>query len=167
MKISLISFLFCIFLYNADCQSKSNTKASLVGRIYRDLGEFDEFKGYKEQRGTLIDPVTETGNYGLSVYAKSGYYIVVFDWSIPSEKVKYKLLDILRVGPIKPQQDIILTMCRLNEKHDSQIIALVKTNNSEYFKTIYKAWRANKKTGRFEAISTKGIDCLNDGYGLD
>jgi len=32
-----------------------------------------------------------------------------------------------------------------------------------YFKKVYKAWRANKLSGKLENISVNGIDCFEDG----
>ncbi|MBD2131373.1 hypothetical protein H6F47_02595 [Sphaerospermopsis sp. FACHB-1094] len=56
--------------------------------------------------------------------------------------------------------------CLRNGIRDYSIIAVAKDTNSEYFRQIQKAWRANRKTRKFEAISTKGVICENTGYGV-
>ncbi|MBE9056555.1 hypothetical protein IQ237_11040 [Sphaerospermopsis sp. LEGE 08334] len=56
--------------------------------------------------------------------------------------------------------------CRRNGVSDHDIIAVAKIQDTEYFRQIQKAWRANRKTRKFEAISTKGVICENIGYGL-
>ena len=77
------------------------------------------------------------------------------------------LLDTIHIGRLKPRQGVILTQCRLNGRDVTGILALVKMDDNQYFKKVIKAWKANTKTNRFEPISTIGIDCLNDGYGVD
>ncbi|PPJ62717.1 hypothetical protein CUN59_14130 [Cuspidothrix issatschenkoi CHARLIE-1] len=56
--------------------------------------------------------------------------------------------------------------CLRNGIRDYSIIAVAKIQDTEYFRQIQKAWRANRKTRKFEAISTKGVICENTGYGL-
>ncbi|MBO1070725.1 MAG: hypothetical protein HEQ13_15785 [Dolichospermum sp. DEX189] len=55
--------------------------------------------------------------------------------------------------------------CLRNGVSDLEIIAIAKIQDTEYFRQIQKAWRANLKTRKFEAISTKGVMCLNTGSG--
>jgi hypothetical protein len=44
---------------------------------------------------------------------------------------------------------------------DPGIIVIAKLQNSQDLRQIQKAWRANLKTRKFEAISTKAIVCQN------
>jgi hypothetical protein len=55
--------------------------------------------------------------------------------------------------------------CLRNGVSDHDIIAVAKIQDTEYFRQIQKAWRANRKTRKFEAISTKGVICLNTDSG--
>ncbi|MTJ29106.1 hypothetical protein FJR37_04530 [Aphanizomenon sp. UHCC 0183] len=57
-------------------------------------------------------------------------------------------------------------LCLRNGIRDSSIIAVAKIQDAEYFRQIQKAWRANLKTRKFEAISTKGVICENIDYGI-
>ncbi len=151
---------------HAYCQSKSVPAHSIIGSVYRRIDEVVAFKGYQEQEGSMLNPTSD--NYGISRIAKLGYNILVFERIIPDGiKVRFKLLDTLHIGRLTQRRAVIPVLCDLNKKNDSEIVALVIMDDNEYFTKVIKAWRANKRTNRFERISTKGISCLNDGYGAE
>jgi hypothetical protein len=52
------------------------------------------------------------------------------------------ILAILDIGVIAKNTDVITAQCRINNKNDGAIVALVKPSNGPYFKNIIKAWRA-------------------------
>ena len=58
--------------------------------------------------------------------------------------------------------------CYTNNGVDVEIIALVKVtdNNVEFYTKIIKAWRANRKTGKFEKIAKRKVKkCDNENNG--
>jgi len=67
------------------------------------------------------------------------------------------------------KEDIIVEGSCYTPKSDPEIIAIVKqaTGNPEFFYKIKKAWRANRKTGKFEKVKAGKIKkCLNESYGI-
>jgi len=57
--------------------------------------------------------------------------------------------------------------CHTKKGADTEIIALVKNtnNDNEFYTEIKKAWRANRKTRKFEKITKrKVIKCANENY---
>ncbi len=56
--------------------------------------------------------------------------------------------------------------CERGSGGDPAIVAIVKDTDGPRFTTIVRAWRANGPASRFEALSTVGIVCQNDNYGM-
>ena len=56
--------------------------------------------------------------------------------------------------------------CKLNGQKSPTIIAIVKDQNTEYLDKVLKAWKADLQLGKIVKIETKGITCLNEGYGI-
>jgi hypothetical protein len=56
--------------------------------------------------------------------------------------------------------------CQVNKVDDSSIIAVVKETETEWQTQVKFAYRANIKTGQLETITTKGVRCANEGWGL-
>jgi hypothetical protein len=54
----------------------------------------------------------------------------------------------------------------VNKVDDSSIIAVVKETETEWQTQVKFAYRANIKTGQLETITTKGVRCANEGWGL-
>jgi hypothetical protein len=159
--------MLCLFVWSNSYSQPKSDKINSKFPLYHNIDELKEFKGFKDIQGSLLEPISTIGGYGVSVYAKGNYNIVALEWCISGEKVKYKLLDTLHIGHIKSNQAIIFTTCRLNKKTDDKIVALVKTEDKEYFKKVFKAWRVNIQTNRFETIAVKKVDCLNEGSDTD
>ncbi|MBD2496679.1 hypothetical protein H6G75_20405 [Nostoc sp. FACHB-280] len=56
--------------------------------------------------------------------------------------------------------------CLLNGVNDPEIVAIVKYQDTEYWRQITKAWRSNRNSGKFEEISPRNIACENPGWGV-
>ncbi|MBW4617351.1 MAG: hypothetical protein KME21_29860 [Desmonostoc vinosum HA7617-LM4] len=56
--------------------------------------------------------------------------------------------------------------CLLKGVRDPEIVAIVKYQDSEYWRQIKKAWRSNRNLGKFEEISPRNIACENPGWGV-
>jgi hypothetical protein len=149
------------------CHSKSPNFKSLIGKEYRTLTEFDMMKGYEEPVGIMLESLNDN-EYGLSSYKKGPIDLIAFERVIrqANGETKYSLIDILEINDRGKNQYIICGLCRLNEKTDKDIVAVYQDKNSDvqFYTKIIKAWKANRKTGKFEQIDTKGIDCINEEY---
>ena len=60
-----------------------------------------------------------------------------------------------------------LSPCKIEGISDPEIFAIAKYEDKEFFTTIKRAWRANRQLERFEEISSNGIICSNEGYGVE
>lgn len=164
MKTSTIFTFILLLSGSAFAQVKPSTKPQFIGREYHTINEFSQFKGYKENAGSMLEP-TEAG-FGISqLENKAHNTILVFNKTFePSQTPKRKLLDTLNIGKPGRSKLVILASCSLNKKKDSEIVALVNDKHTEHYKLVLQAWRANTKTGKFERISTKNIECTAPGF---
>jgi hypothetical protein len=76
-----------------------------------------------------------------------------------------QVIDVLNLPKLNKSEEIN-GLCLLKGVKDPEITAIVKYQNTEYFRNIKKAWRANRKLGKFEQISTRDIVCENPGSGV-
>ncbi|RKS02806.1 hypothetical protein [Flavobacterium sp. 102] len=150
--------------------------SELFGTIYRNITEVASLKEYEHQAGSIIEKVKDANGdykYGLSQYGNDKNYILLFDELIReanNPKPKYKILDTLNISKLSIEENIAICTCRHNKIPDSEIIAIVKSQANdgiEFYTNIVKAWRADTKTQKIVPIEDlKGIDCINEGYGL-
>ncbi len=68
----------------------------------------------------------------------------------------HKVLDVMPGGPSMCLKDDV-------KKIDIEIIATTHFLRKEGYRPAIKAWRANRKTQKFEPISPKGILCWEEG----
>jgi hypothetical protein len=79
-------------------------------------------------------------------------------------KASWVVLDVLIRSEIKDPGGLILYICQIGDKPDTEIVALGE-GSTQVITTINRAWRANHVTGRFEPISTEGIVCVEEPAG--
>jgi len=163
MKL-LLTFLVTITSITVSySQYQSTSLTSVIGCTYRNIDELRPFKGYKEQEGVLLEPTKN--KYSISRISNGKNDIILLDKCTNSNTiVHYKILDILTVGAIHKNQDIIFSSCSIKDHRTDKLIALVKRVNSDKFKTIYKAWVVNSKTNKIEQISVRNLSCINNDF---
>lgn len=146
----------------------------LYGTEFSEISEVPELSEYEFQaRGLVDNQATGKYKYWISKYANDKNYLVIFQEL--SEKTnkpnpKYKILDTLNIPQKNIEEHVAICTCRQNKIADNEIIALVTVQSSddaEYSDHILKAWRVDTKTQKIVLIEDiKGIDCINEAYGL-
>jgi hypothetical protein len=139
----------------------------------------DHPKGIQYFGGWIVDdpgypslaPGSRATVYGISQVKKGNQEMLWFEIVVNRDRTgnpsQWLVIDVLTL----PKTNKSYTMvgqggsCRRNGVSDHDIIAVAKIQDTEYFRQIQKAWRANRKTRKFEAISTKGVICLNTDSG--
>ncbi len=157
------------------CDDLSEKQNPLYGKIFSDLKDLPELKNYTHIAGSVIyDSKAPNGDYrfAISYYQDGDKRICIFEELLKSgEKgdIKYKILDTITIGKIRNNEYFTFCNCRRDTIWDSEIIALVVAeDDKEFYDKIVKAWRADTKTGKIIIIkNTEGINCSNEGYGLD
>lgn len=127
---------------------------------------------------TKYNSTSSTDDFSIDTYSQQERLILVFNQYILTDdkKRETRLLDYIELPysstpPVS--HPMIVETCRANNNNDSkdnEIFALISDNSEEkeqQFTKFDKAWRANHLTGKIEEISTRGLSCYNEGYGLD
>ena len=158
-KILLFKILFLICLF-ALAQNPTNFNLA-IGKTFRKINDLDVFKNYIENEGVVISELKEQKK-GFASIANGNHTMVLLTQYTEQGN---KILAILDIGNIAKNERIILRECRTNMKKDNFIIAVLKPILSKaYFTNIRKAWRLDSKNNRFNPISVKSIDCLNEEF---
>ncbi|WP_242027318.1 hypothetical protein [Sphaerospermopsis sp. FACHB-1094] len=117
-----------------------------------------------------LTPGSRATVYGISQVKKGNQEMLWFEIVVNRDRTgnpsQWLVIDVFNVPKMNKSYTLIGYHCLRNGIRDYSIIAVAKDTNSEYFRQIQKAWRANRKTRKFEAISTKGVICENTGYGV-
>ena len=171
----IITTLVLTIIFSS-CNEFGNRQNPLYGKIFRNITEIPELKNFTPLGGSVMDAgKTENGDYRFGIASFRGnndFIICIFEEFLEATekgKVNYKILDTINIGQIKETEYLTYCNCRQDTIADSEIIAIVVADrDNEYYNRIIKAWRANTKTGKIEIIKDKtGINCSNEGYGLD
>jgi hypothetical protein len=73
-----------------------------------------------------------------------------------------RILDILILPSLNPNEQLYLGTCSYNEIEDPEIVAIVKVIQNELEAEVIKAWRANRQTRIFEETSTDQVICVDE-----
>lgn len=170
MRIKLILLGFVTLqIFLLSCKQKDTSYTDFKEKEYRSLTEFEAFKGFVESGGIMIGTFDNI-DYAFKHYMKDSIDIIAYEKVIKtsSGKANYTLVDVLEIKGLKENQYISYGLCRMNEKIDSEIIAVYQVDDqeSEFYKNVIKAWKVNRLKGKIEPIDINGIDCINEGYGV-
>lgn len=165
MKTTLILFTLIIGQF---CIAQNIEFIDYIGKEYRSLSEFEEFKDYEDQGGMMIEPY-EGENYGFSHYVSGNTHIITY------EKIRtnseglgmYTLIDAVVIEGISNNQFVQYGLCRINGEDNSNLIVVYESDNfeEEFFTHIISAWLVNQQSYSIQEIDVDGIDCINEGYG--
>ena len=176
MKYQILIISFFIIVLSAEAQdtnSYGRSAASLIGTYLSDADSirFDDFWMY-DGGGFLLE---DDGLYKGKVFAvgywnsKDHTFRIFCRIVLVYGSRKNLVTDVLQLPKTELNGYHIVEQSCLTDKWDPEIIALVKDakNNPEYFHIIKKAWRANRKTGKFEKIPARKVKkCGNESDGI-
>lgn len=129
-------------------------------------------EGWKDHGGACISSSLGPNNncdYSIGVLERPGQLILYIGKSAPRidpKKARWLVTDQMPYPKAPTGFQVVYSFCERDGKPDETIIAIVKTTDTEWYTTVRLAYRANLSTGRFEKTSTKGVRCLNEGWGV-
>lgn len=142
----------------------------LIGMKYTHLGREIRFSDQKIVNGgggmLSQDPANPDQSHGISfLHSDSKFYRLFVQ--LKPEKI---ILDVLEIAKEELQDSFIIeALCSdENGTYDTELMAIVRKpiNEPDKFLDIQKAWRANRKTGKFEVVDISKVNhCYNEGYG--
>ncbi|MFY7733889.1 MAG: hypothetical protein ACOVSR_10425 [Bacteroidia bacterium] len=122
-------------------------------------------KEIKSESGFLLQNENFDTDFGIAFSNSDTKTLLLF---FKIENTKKIIIDILEIDKKELQGNKLTEYCHTIKGADAEIIALVKEtdNNAEFYTKIKKAWRANRKIGKFEKIAKRKVKkCSNENYG--
>ena len=122
-------------------------------------------KEIKSESGFLLQKENFDTDFGIAFSYSDTKTLLLF---FKIENTKKIIIDILEIVKKELQGNKLTEYCHTIKGADAEIIALVKEtdNNAEFYTKIKKAWRANRKIGKFEKIAKRKVKkCSNENYG--
>lgn len=122
-------------------------------------------KEIKSESGFLLQKENFDTDFGIAFSYSDTKTLLLF---FKIENTKKIIIDILEIDKKELQGNKLTEYCHTIKGTDAEIIALVKEtdNNAEFYTKIKKAWRANRKIGKFEKIAKRKVKkCSNENYG--
>ncbi|MFD0992990.1 hypothetical protein [Tenacibaculum geojense] len=164
-------------------QESKDLKEKLVGKTcsYLSSSEFEKFYipggfliGSTYQNEHILDGkifgITRIN--GKKEDEKNHNTHLILKQSYEDEKFPCKIIDVLDIEKETdifkkfPNKDIdIYTDVLQNGNRAPELLALVEYEESEVMTNVYKVWRANRRTGKFEEVKDiSGITVVNEDY---
>jgi len=122
-------------------------------------------QGWSEPEGTCLADC----RYNIGVLSKGSARTLYLGKESPSstaDSPRWLVLDEMPYPQAPSGFRVTYGTCQANQKEDPSIIAVVKNTETEWQTQVKFAYRANIKTGQLETISTQGVRCANEGWGL-
>lgn len=115
----------------------------------------------------VIDWVTTASNPQLWL-GRLKLWFGRFDGRAEDGHAFWRLVDTLSVPAYDTTRTLVIAQCTLRGRFDPELIALVAYERAEYERaessyTVFAAWRADRRKGRFLAVPPTGIACSNEG----
>lgn len=139
---------------------------SLIGQDYSQLGNKIVFEDYsiKHIGDYLLNKDNYDTDFGIAEYRSSEKRFLLFIKFGDSEKT---ITDVLEIDKKYLKNKKLAEYCSTKNGINSEIIAIVKDTDSEFYTEIVKAWKANRTTEKFEKMNKKKIKrCQNTNFGL-
>lgn len=122
-------------------------------------------KEIKSESGFLLQKGNFDTDFGIAFsYSDNKTFLLFFK----IENTKKIIIDIIEIDKKELQGNKLTEYCNTIKSADAEIIALVKETdkNAEFYTKTKKAWRANRKIGKFEKIAKRKVKkCSNENYG--
>jgi hypothetical protein len=127
-------------------------------------------RGHKWIGGALLtDPYSDEKQYGVTEVSKGRVKMMWFDsltHHAAAGNAHWEIKDVLFLPSMRKNQLLFYVACLRFDKPDPELIVIVDdVIRKGYFTHIRHAWRASRKSEKFEQISVAGIRC--EGLGDD
>lgn len=137
----------------------------LIGRTYTNDRHIPGLEGYAYRQGDLITDANDEEPQFISIFIKGKNAVVVYSVQTGTAKKIFTIIDIIQITNIPTGWEIKTAGCNEGATEGEIIIALVDPGKKQYTTTVKQAWLCERDKLRIEAISTKNVKCLNEGYG--
>lgn len=163
LRVCICAIIFCISIGVFSQGKFAGTKKQLIGTVFTDSKNIAGLENWEYKGGSVITPVNDPEMITVVVFQKGTTGIIIANYKEDTASAAFTIADVAEVKNIMKGWQIKTASCRQYKKENLEIVALVKWYSSkEILKPARQAWRFNRDKRRFEAISVKGIDCINE-----
>lgn len=125
-------------------------------------------RGHKWIGGALItDPYSAEKQYGVTEVSKGRVKMMWLDRLTHHDaagNAHWEIRDVLFLPTMRRNQLLFYVNCSLANKSDSELIVIADAVVSGgYYGRVQHAWRANRRTEKFEQLPVAGIRCEGQG----
>jgi len=153
-----IPLMFLTALSFGQGQFAGSMKA-MVNQTYRNSRTIPDLEGFDFQEGSLVTGINDSEAMLVDVFNKGNTAIVFFSVMEDTTAHKYTIMDVVEVKNIQPGWEVRTGFCRQRGVGSADIVAVVKTSNQAYLKTVREAWRFNRDKRKFYPVNVKEVDC--------
>lgn len=155
---AVVVLLFIATQTFAQGQFAGSMKA-MINQSYRNSRTIPDLEGFDFQEGSLVSTVSDSKAMLVDVFNKGNTSIVFFSVMEDTTAHKYTIMDVVEVKNIQPGWEVRTGFCRQRGIGSADIVAVVKTSNQAYLKTVREAWRFNRDKRKFYPVNAKEVDC--------
>jgi hypothetical protein len=121
-------------------------------------------RGHKWIGGALItDPYSNEKQYGVTEVSKGSVKMMWFDRLIHNDAAgtaHWEIKDVLFLPSMRKNQMLFYVNCSMANKPDPELVVITNpVVRGGYYGRVRHAWRANRKTEKFEQLPVTGIKC--------
>lgn len=145
-----------------------NAQNPLFGEIYQNITDIPELNEWILRGGSILyTGKNEDGSFRFATENfsdENGNIVIFLVELLPLDeggRRDRKIIDAIRFEKYNEGYEFMSFVCRINEEHDSEIMAIVVWENEDILKNVIRAWRANTNTGRIEEVDVERVDCWN------
>ena len=142
----------------------AGSQKKLIGVSYTDSRHIPGLKTWQFRQGSVASLLTDPELFMVDVYQKGTTWLIFFSVREDTASETTVILDVIELKGVQKGWEIKTAVCREYKQDNAFIVALVKPANAEYSTNVKKAWRFNRDKRRFEWVSVKTVDCLNEGF---
>jgi len=137
----------------------------IIGSSYSEANDIAALIDWEYREGSVVTPLHNPEMIVANVFQKGNIWIAFFSIKEDTLSSAFTIMDVVEVKNVQQGWWLKTTFCRQHKIENIEIIALVKLSaTQQYIKPAKMAWRFNRDKRRFEKVSSKGIDCLNEGF---
>jgi hypothetical protein len=165
MKYVLVVLLFITGSLEVPAQQGryAGSLKSLVGVTYTDSRQIPALASWTMRQGSVASLLSDPEWFMVEIFQKGTTYAILFSLRADTSTETQVIQDVVEVKNVSSTWEVKSALCREYETENAFIVAVIKPDDKEYTKAK-KAWRFNRDKRRFEPVSAKIIDCLNEGF---
>jgi hypothetical protein len=145
-------------------QAQANSYAHFIGI---ESEETLDIPGWQDQGGGLMaEPV-----WYHFYKRQDDAYLVLMNWALPrkpnSPYTPFRVTDVLLIPPVAKDHTLTFLCEPPRTNVAVKIFAVVRLDlRRKWWRDVRKAWKVDLGTGTISPVPTKGITCLNEGFGV-